>query len=48
MRAVARRNEHDLIEPDVVADRFGNEEMPVVNRVEAAPENTDVNAPSIR
>jgi hypothetical protein len=46
MGAVARGNENDLVEPDVIAHRFGNEKMTVMNRIEAAAEDSDIDTPS--
>ena len=42
MSAVARWNENDLVESEVVAHGFGDEEMTVVNGVEPTAENTDI------
>jgi len=44
VRTAPRWNEHDAVESDIVADGFGNEQMSVMNRVEAAAENADVNS----
>jgi hypothetical protein len=43
MRTTARRHEDNFIESDVIAHRFGNEQMSVVDRIEAAAEDADVN-----
>jgi len=44
VRAGSGWNEDDFVEPDVVSNGLGNEKMPIVNGVEAAAEDPDVNA----
>jgi phage regulator Rha-like protein len=46
VRAVKGGNEDDFVESDVIAHRFGNEKMSVMNRIETAAKDSDINEPS--
>jgi len=41
MPPVTRRHKHHPIEPNIIAHRFSNEQMPVMYRIKPATENAD-------